>query len=232
MHNVYCACYKLGKPRCKGRAVCAHVQYKYCNIVHHAVGQAPDYDRYKRGLRESVRLYQHLQIVRYQKESTERRKAFKIINGVIKRNVVCAEQACDGLREYKHRRRYDNAHYYKHRQVLGKQLVRLPVFLLRHKYCNYGACAHREHYRNGKQQVCKRQRQINCAHGVFPNAAGHHQPVHNRVETEHHQRRGSSGYKPRKIASQAFACEFQNNTTFLILFFIYTRPLSARMAGC
>ena len=119
MHNVYCACYKLGKPRCKGRAVCAHVQYKYCNIVHHTVGQASYYDCYKRGLREAVRLYQYFQIVRYQKESTERRKALKIINGVIKRNVVRAEQACDGLREYKHRRRYDYAHYYKHRQVLG-----------------------------------------------------------------------------------------------------------------
>ena len=82
-------------------------------------GQASYYDCYKRGLREAVRLYQYFQIVRYQKESTERRKALKIINGVIKRNVVRAEQACDGLREYKHRRRYDNAHYYKHRQVLG-----------------------------------------------------------------------------------------------------------------
>ena len=111
----------------------------------------------------------------------------KIVDGILQRVRVGTQQQGKGLREHHHQDGDGRADYREGHQILRKEPVSALRIPLPQEIGNDGGGTHGKNHCDGEQQVDKRHGQVHSAHGIFTNATGHEQAVHNRVQGENHE---------------------------------------------
>ena len=190
---------KLGKARGEGRAPNAPVQNEDGHVVQHTVGQTAGDDRQNGQTGKAVGLDQHLHVIGDNEAHGEGRKALEIVDGILIRYALCAQQHGERLQKYEDEDSDGQADTGQQHDVLGKQAVGLLALVLSQIDGDDGAGADGEDDADGEQHVGERHRQIHRRHGVFAYALGDHQSVYDGIQAENHEGGHRSGCEMQEL---------------------------------
>ena len=198
---------QLGEAGGKGRAPHAPVQDENGHIVQHAVRKAAGDDRQDGDAGITVGLDEDLHVVGDDEADGKGGEALEVVDGVLVRYAVCAQQTGEGLQKREDQRGDGQAEARQEDGVLREKAVGLLALVLTQVDGNDGAGAHGEDDADGEQHVGERHGQVHGGHGVFAHAVGDEQAVHDGVEGKDHQGRHGGGYEVEKLGGQAALIE-------------------------
>ena len=190
---------KLGQSRGHRRAPHAPVQKEDGDIVQHAVGQTAGDDRQNCQTGIAVGLDQHLHVIGDDEAQRERGQAPEIIDGILIRYALCAQQHGERLQKYENEDGDGQADARQQHDVLREQAIGLLALVLSQIDGDDGAGTDGEDDADGEQHVGEGHRQIYRGHGVFVHTLGYHQPIHDGVQAENHEGCHRSGYEMQKL---------------------------------
>ena len=173
---------QLAQPRGDGGAPDAPVQHEDGQIVKRAVCQTAGHDRRNGDAGITVRLDENLHVIGDDEAQRERREPAQIVNRIIERRLVRAEQARKRHGEHQHQQRDCDADHRQQGEVLGKETVGPFALAAAEVDGDDGVCTDGEDDRNGEQDICEGDGQIDGGHGKFSDALGNEQSVDDGVE--------------------------------------------------
>ena len=162
-------------------------------------GQAAGDDRQNGQAGIAIGLDQHLHVIGDDEAQREGGQTPEIIDGILIRYALCAQQHGERLQKYEDEDSDGQADAGQQHDVLGEQAIGSLALVLSQIDGDDGAGTDGEDDADGEKHIGERHCQIHRRHGVLTDALGHHQPVHNGVQAENHEGCHRSGYEMQKL---------------------------------